>query len=125
MLGQARMLGEKFDVPSLRTLWTRMRAVPWAAVWEISRSLWVNAGDRLNETLSPRERQDFARLVRKGRGRPWSLDSGERSRLLHLVKKGATGTSDSSWSEVGQSLVTLLPPRLLTSIWERREARSR
>jgi hypothetical protein len=112
-------------VPSLRTVWTRVRGVPWAAVWELSRALWANSRGRLNETLSPSERQDFARLVRKGRGRPWSLDSGERSRLLQLVKKAATGKTDSSWAEVGQSLVTLLPPRLMTSIWERRGTGSR
>jgi hypothetical protein len=63
--------------------------------------------------------------LRKGRGRPWSLDSRERSQLLRLRKKAATGESDSSWSEVGQSLVTLLQPRFVRSIWERREARSR
>jgi hypothetical protein len=111
-------------VSVVKSLWTRGRAVPWAVVWEVARSLWVNARDRLNETLSSRERQDFARLVRKGRGRPWSLDSRERSRLLALVKKAATGNSDSGWDEVGRSLVTLLPPRLLTSVWDRWGSRS-
>jgi hypothetical protein len=89
-------------------------------VWELGRSLWENARDRVNETLSQRERQDFARIVRKGRGRPWNLSSAERRRLVALVKKAATGESDSSWDAVGRSLVTLLPPRILTSIWERR-----
>jgi hypothetical protein len=108
----------------LKTLWTRARAVPWAALWEISRSLWFNARDRLDETLTQKERQDFAQLVRKGRGRPWGLDSRERSRLVTLTKKAATGRRDSNWTEVGQSLVTLLPPRLLATIWERRGAGS-
>jgi hypothetical protein len=107
-------------MPSLRSLWTRARAVPWAVVWEVGRSLWENARDRVNETLSSRERQDFARIVRKGRGRPWNLNSQERHRLLTLVKKAATGDSESSWEAVGRSLLTLLPPRMLTSIWERR-----
>jgi hypothetical protein len=106
-------------VPSLRGLWSRGRAVPWAVIWEVGRSLWENARDRLNETLSQRERRDFARIVRKGRGRPWNLNSEERRRLVALVKKAATGESDSSWDAVGRSLVTLLPPRVLTSIWER------
>jgi hypothetical protein len=110
-------------VPSLRELWSRGRAVPWAVVWEVGRSLWQNARDRVNETLSQRERQDFARLVRQGRGRPWNLSSEERRRLVALVKKAATGQSDSSWDAVGRSLVTLLPPRILTAIWERRGSR--
>ncbi len=105
---------------SIGTLWTRGRAVPWALLWEIGRSLWQNARDRVDETLSPREREDFARIVRQGRGRPWNLSSQERGRLSTLVKKAATGDSDSSWDEVGRSLLTLLPPRLLPSIWQRR-----
>jgi hypothetical protein len=77
----------------------------------------------VSENLTDRERQDFARIVRKRRGRPWNLDSKERRRLGVLVKKGATGESDPSWDAVGRSLVTLLPPRLLMSIWERFRAR--
>lgn len=108
---------------SLSALWTRGRAVPWAVVWEVGRSLWQNARDRVNETLSQRERQDFARMVRKGRGRPWNLSSEERRRLVALVKKAATGEGDSSWEAVGRSLVTLLPPRIVTAIWDRRRSR--
>ena len=111
-------------MPSVKALWTRGRAIPWAVVWEVSRSLWINGRDRLNETLSARERQEFARIVRKGRGRPWNLSSAERHRLVSLLKKAATGESDSSWDAVGRSLVTLLPPRLLTAAWERRRPRT-
>jgi hypothetical protein len=110
-------------MPPLKDLWARGRAIPWALVWEIARSLWVNARDRVTETLSQRERQDFARIVRKGRGRPWSLSQAERQRLVTLVKKAATGESDSSWDAVGRSLITLLPPRVVTAIWERRSRR--
>ena len=111
-------------MPSVKALWTRGRAIPWAVVWEVSRSLWINGRDRLNETLSARERQEFARIVREGRGRPWNLSSAERRRLVSLLKKAATGDSDSSWDAVGRSLVTLLPPRLLTGVWERRRSRT-
>jgi hypothetical protein len=107
---------------SLKGLWTRGRAVPWAVVWEVARALWVNAHDRVNDTLSQRERQDFAHIVRKGRGRPWNLTSEERRRLVALVKKAATGRSDSNWEAVGRSVVTLLPPRIVTAIWERRRS---
>jgi hypothetical protein len=110
-------------MPSIKTVWARGRAVPWAVVWEVSRSLWINAHDRVNETLSERERQDFARIVREGRGRPWNLGSTDRRRLVFLFKKAATGDSDSSWEAVGRSIVTLLPPRILTAIWERRSSR--
>jgi hypothetical protein len=105
---------------SIRKLWARGRAIPWAVVWEVGRSLWFNSRDRVNENLSAREREDFGAIVRKGRGRPWNLDDRERRRLVALVKKAATGESDSSWSEVGVSLTTLLPPRLVTDAWTRR-----
>jgi hypothetical protein len=88
-------------------------------LWELGRSLWQSGRDRVNETLSPREREDFARIVRAGRGRPWTLSSQERRRLSALVKKAATGNSDSSWEAVGRSLLPLLPPRMVTSIWQR------
>jgi hypothetical protein len=88
-------------------------------VWEVGRSLWFNARDRVNENLSARERQDFMAMVRKRRGRPWNLDDRERRRLLELVKKAATGQSDASWRDVGVSVTTLLPPRLATEVWKR------
>ena len=88
-------------------------------VWEVGRSLWFNSRDRVKENLSAREREDFAAIVRKRRGRPWNLDEKERTRLVALVKKAATGESDSSWSEMGVSLTTLLPPRLVTEAWKR------
>jgi hypothetical protein len=92
-------------------------------VWEVGRSLWFNSRDRVNENLSPREREDFAAIVRKRRGRPWNLDEKERRRLVGLVKKAATGDRDSSWNAVGMSLTTLLPPRLLNEVWKRRPRR--
>jgi hypothetical protein len=108
---------------SLAKLWERGRAVPWAVVWEVGRTLWFDSRDRVTRNLSPREREDFAAAIRKGRGRPWSLDEKERSRLVVLVKKAATGDSDSSWNEVGMSLVTLLPPRLVNDVWKSRRRR--
>ena len=110
-------------MPFLSKLWARGRRVPWAVAWEVGRSLWFNSRDRVNENLSPKERQDFAAIVRKRRGRPWNLDDKERRRLIALVKKAATGESDPSWNEVGMSLMTLLPPRLLSAVWERRPRR--
>jgi hypothetical protein len=105
---------------SLSKVWARGKAIPWAVVWEVARSLWLNARGRVTSNLSHREREDFAAIVRKGRGRPWNLDERERDRLAALVKKATTGDSDSSWNEVGMSLVTLLPPRLLNEVWRRR-----
>jgi hypothetical protein len=97
--------------------------VPWAVVWELGRALWQNARERVNQTLTERERRDFARLVRGTRGRPWNMNVEEHRRLVALVKKAVTGESDSSWDTVGASLVTLLPPRVLTSLWKRRVSR--
>ena len=108
---------------ALGNLWRRGRAVPWAVVWEVGRSLWFDARDRVNENLSPREREDLAAVVRQRRGRPWNLSEKERRRLVELVKKAATGKGDASWNEVGVSLTTLLPPRLLNEVWTRRRGR--
>jgi len=104
---------------SVRKLWARGKAIPWAVVWEVGRSLWFNARDRVNKNLSAKEREDFAGLMRRGRGRPWNLDERERARLVVLVKKAATGERDSDWREVGFSVTTLLPPRLATEVWKR------
>jgi hypothetical protein len=104
----------------LSKVWSRGKAVPWAAVWEVGRSLWFNSRDRVSENLAPREREDFAAIVRQRSGRPWDLNAKERDRLVSLVKKASTGRSDSSWNEVGMSLMTLLPPRLLNEVWKRR-----
>ena len=81
---------------SLSKLWTRGRAVPWAVVWETGRSLWFNSRDRVTENLSPKERRDFAEIVRQRRGRPWNLDEKERRRLAALVKleRGGDGPND-------------------------------
>ena len=105
---------------SLSKLWGRGRAVPWAVVWEVGRSLWFNSRDRVTANLSPREREDFAAIVRQRRGRPWNLNQEDRHQLVSLVKKAASGRSDSSWNTVGMSVMTLLPPRLLNEVWKRR-----
>jgi hypothetical protein len=110
-------------VASLSKIWERGRAVPWAVAWEVGRSLWFSSRDRVNANLSPRERRDFATIVRKKGGRPWNLNDQEGRQLVALLKKAATGESDSSWNEVGMSVATLLPPRLLAAVWERRPRR--
>jgi hypothetical protein len=108
---------------SISKLWKRGRAVPWAVAWEVGRSLWFNSRDRVNANLSPRERQDFATIVRKRAGHPWNLTDQEGRHLIALLKKATTGESDPSWNEVGMSLTTLLPPRLLAAAWEHRSRR--
>jgi hypothetical protein len=108
---------------SLRNIWARGREVPWAVVWELGRSLWFNGRDRVNQNLSPGERRDFAAIVRNRRGRPWNLEETELRRLVELIKKAATGHSDASLNEVGMSVVTVLPPRLLNEVWKRRPGR--
>ena len=104
---------------SLAELWVRAR---WAVAWEVGRSLWFNSRDRVNENLTAVDCQDFAAIVRKRPGRPWNLNDERGRRLVGLVKKAATGRSDPSWNAVGVSLVTLLIPRVLAAVWERRPA---
>ena len=104
---------------SVSKAWSRARAVPWAVMWEVGRSLWFNSRQRVNENLSARERQEFGGIVRKRRGRPWNLDENERGRLVSLLKKAATGKGDAGWDEVGRSLLTVLPPQLVNEAWTR------
>ncbi|MDX6725543.1 MAG: hypothetical protein QOK49_348 [Baekduia sp.] len=57
------------------------KAVPWMLVLEaavIARDHWSR--------LDARDRRELARIVRKSRGLPNHLTSGERSELLRLVR---------------------------------------
>ena len=104
---------------AIKSLWSRGKAIPWAVVWEIGRSLWTNARDQVNENLSASERREFGKLVRKGR-KARNLSATERRRLVALVKKAATGDTESGWDEVGRSLMGLLPPRIIGEVLSRR-----
>jgi hypothetical protein len=104
-------------VTSLGELWVRARIV---LAWELGRSLWFNSRERVNENLTAMDRQDFAAIVRKRPGRPWNLQDEKGRRLVALVKKAATGRSDPSWNAVGISLMSLLVPRVVASVWQRR-----
>jgi hypothetical protein len=110
-------------VAAVSKFWARTRAIPWAVVWEVARSLWFNSRDRVNQNLSAKERGDFAAIIRRRRGGPWNLDEKERQRLVALTKKAATGEGDASWRDVGISLTTLLLPRLVNEVWKRRPGR--
>jgi hypothetical protein len=68
----------------------RGRSVQWLALYESAKLIYTH-GKRLWDNLDPAERQDLGRLVRKSKGRRANLTEGERSQLLSLVKKAATG----------------------------------
>jgi hypothetical protein len=104
-------------VTSLGELWTRAR---WVLAWELGRSLWFNSRERVDRNLTAVDRQDFAAIVRKRPGRPWNLSDEKGRRLTRLVKQAATGRRDPGWNSVGLSIVTLLIPRVIVSVWERR-----
>ena len=102
---------------SLGELWARAR---WALAWELGRSLWFNSRERVDRNLTAVDRQDFAAIVRRRPGRPWNPTDERGRRLVCLVKQAATGRSDPSWNAVGRSLVTLLFPRVVSAVWQRR-----
>ena len=64
-------------------------------VWETGRSLWFNSRDRVTENLSPKERRDFAEIVRQRRGRPWNLDEKERRRFVGAIVQREIGCKHS------------------------------
>ena len=104
---------------SVRKLWERGKAIPWAVLWEVGRSLWSNAGDRVNKNLSAREREDSPTSCERDGAVPGTWMRGSALGSWLLVKKAATGERDSDWREVGFSVTTLLPPRLASEVWKR------
>jgi hypothetical protein len=68
----------------------RGRSVQWLALYESAKFIYTH-GKRLWDNLEPGERQTLGRLVRKSKGRRANLTEGERSELVSLVKKAATG----------------------------------
>jgi hypothetical protein len=69
---------------------TRIRALPWVAIFAAARFLYER-GREFWANLSEAERSDLGGLVRKSKGRRGNLTDREYERLRDLVKKGFTG----------------------------------
>ena len=69
---------------------TRGRAFNWIALYEAAKFVY-NHGRRTWDNLTPSERAEIGRMLRKSKGRAANLTERERSRLWTLVKKAATG----------------------------------
>jgi hypothetical protein len=69
---------------------TRARAIPWLAVYGAAKWLYEKGRD-FWENLTPSERGELGRLVRKSKGRRGNITDKEFDRLRTLVKKGFTG----------------------------------
>jgi hypothetical protein len=69
---------------------TRIRALPWVAIFAAARFLYER-GREFWKNLSDRERSELGTLVRQSKGRRGNLTNGEYDRLKNLVKKGFTG----------------------------------
>jgi hypothetical protein len=68
------------------------RRIPWRAVWAISAWLVREGRNRLEQNLSPSERERFWTLMRKAKGRPLkNLTPKERQELTRLARGAATG----------------------------------
>jgi hypothetical protein len=62
------------------------RRIRWVYVLEAAR--WIYSHGREGwERLSPRERQELGRIVRKTRGRPGHITPSEREELRRIVTK--------------------------------------
>lgn len=68
------------------------RTVKWGAVWKTAQWLYRHGRERLDR-LSAEERREFARLMRKSRGRPSNLAAHEKERIQAFVKRMALGRS--------------------------------
>lgn len=74
----------------LSSLVTRGRAINWIALYEAAKFVYGH-GRRSWENLTPSERAEIGRMLRKSKGRSTNLSDRERERLWTLVKKAATG----------------------------------
>jgi hypothetical protein len=72
------------------SLVSRGRAVNWIALYEAAKLVYGH-GRRSWDNLTPSERAEIGRMLRKSKGRSTNLTERERSRLWTLVKKAATG----------------------------------
>ena len=69
---------------------SRGRAVNWIALYEAAKLVYGH-GRRSWDNLTPSERAEIGRMLRKSKGRSTNLTERERTRLWTLVKKAATG----------------------------------
>ena len=74
----------------LTSLVSRGRALNWVALYEAAKFVYGH-GKRSWEKLTPSERAEIGRMIRKSKGRRANLTDRERDRLWKLVKKAATG----------------------------------
>ncbi|HYU59506.1 MAG TPA: hypothetical protein VEK39_01990 [Solirubrobacterales bacterium] len=74
----------------LSSLVSRGRAVNWVALYETSKLIYRHGRQRW-DNLTPSERAEIGRMIRKSRGRRSNLTERERGRLWALVKKAGTG----------------------------------
>ncbi len=74
----------------LSSLVSRGRAVNWVALYETSKLIYRHGRQRW-DNLTPSERAEIGRMLRKSKGRRSNLTERERARLWNLVKKAGTG----------------------------------
>ena len=75
---------------ALTSLVARGRALNWVALYEAAKFVYGHGKQRW-EKLSPSERAEIGRMLRKSKGRSANLTQSERERLWTLVKKAVTG----------------------------------
>jgi hypothetical protein len=69
-------------------VWKR---VPWAKVWVVTLWLLKKGQDRIQQTLSKQEQNDFWNLIKKSQGRPGNLGKRDKARVKDLVGKAIRG----------------------------------
>jgi hypothetical protein len=74
----------------MSSLVSRGRAINWIALYEAAKFVYGH-GKRSWNNLTPSERAEIGRMLRKSKGRSANLTDRERDRLWTLVKKAATG----------------------------------
>ena len=70
---------------------TAIKRIPWKRVWITALWLYNQGRSRLEQNLTPKEREEFWGLIRGAKGNPGNLSKRQRERVRELVGKAVRG----------------------------------
>jgi hypothetical protein len=70
---------------------TAIRRIPWKRVWITSLWLYNQGRSRLEQNLTPKERDELRSLMKTSKGIPSNLSKRQRDRFRELVSRAVRG----------------------------------
>lgn len=74
-----------------RLLPATWRRIPWSMVWAVAVWLAEKGRERVQTSLTQKERDELLRIVKKSKGRPDKLPQRDRTRLKNIAGKAIRG----------------------------------